>query len=142
MNEKITMDKPPIPIGSGKFGCPICKTPLVTGKSPYFIRDVRVTGEFESLRCNICNYSVLTEIGYEESGKKAQEMGLLESPEIIPEIGEATLETPQNVFTKNDFVWIPYYDGDELEPTEYPLIVMEFEKEQIPVLTSKRYSKF
>jgi len=141
MNEKATMDKPPISLGNGKFGCPVCKTPLVTGKSPYFIKGVKVTGEFESLLCNICNYSVLTEIGYEESGKKAEEIGLLGTPEIIPEFEEATLETPQNILTKNDLTWMPYYDGDELEPIEYPLIIMEFEKEQMPVLTSKRHPK-
>lgn len=141
MAETTSMDKPPISLDDGKFGCPICKTPLVFGKSPYFIRDIKVPGEFESLLCNICNYSVLTENGYEKSGKKAEKIGLIGSPEIIPEFGEITLVTPQNILTKNDLMWMPYYDGNELEPKEYPLIVMGFEKEKIPVLTSKQHPK-
>ena len=128
------MEKEPIQLDSGKIGCPICQTPLIEGSSPYFIKGMKV-GEFDSIFCVMCRYSVLTEKGYVESGKKAEEMGLIGVPEVFPVIKEElTLETPQNVLDHNR-TWIPEYD-EELEPYEYPEIIFMLEKETIPVLTN------
>jgi len=123
----------PIQLDSGKIGCPICQTPLVEGIAPYYLKGIKV-GEFDSLVCEMCRYSVLTEKGYVESGKRAEEMGLIGAPEVVPEIKEVlTIEKSQNV-EDDSRTWLPEYD-EELEPQEYPEIIFVIDKETIPVLT-------
>ena len=68
-------DADPIELKSGELGCPRCNTQLVGGKVPYFVNGIKV-GEFDGLVCAICSYGLLSEKGYEDSGKKVKEMGL------------------------------------------------------------------
>lgn len=68
-------DADPIELKSGELGCPRCNTQLVGGKVPYFVNETKV-GEFDGLVCEICSYGLLSEKGYEDSGKKVKEMGL------------------------------------------------------------------
>ena len=70
-------DEDPIELKSGELGCPRCNTQLVDGKVPYFVFGTKV-GEFDGLLCEICRYGLLSEKGYEDSGKKVKEMGLVE----------------------------------------------------------------
>lgn len=70
-------DKDPIELKSGELGCPRCNTQLVDGKVPYFVNGDKV-GEFDGLLCKICRYGLLSEKGYEDSGKKLKEMGIVE----------------------------------------------------------------
>jgi len=70
-------DKDPIELKSGELGCPRCLTQLVDGKVPYFVFGTRV-GEFDGLLCEICRYGLLSEKGYEDSGKKVKELCLIE----------------------------------------------------------------
>ena len=70
-------DKDPIELKSGELGCPRCNTQLVDGKVPYFVNGDKV-GEFDGLLCKICRYGLLSEKGYEDSGKKLKEMCIVE----------------------------------------------------------------
>ena len=70
-------DEDPIELKSGELGCPRCNTQLVNGKVPYFVFGTRV-GEFDGLLCEICRYGLLSEKGYEDSGKKVKELCLIE----------------------------------------------------------------
>jgi len=70
-------DKDPIELKSGELGCPRCNTRLVDEKVPYFVNGNKV-GEFDGLLCKICRYGLLSEKGYEDSGKKLKEMGIVE----------------------------------------------------------------
>lgn len=68
-------DQDPIELKSGELGCPRCNTQLINGKVPYFVNGTKV-GEFDGLLCEICRYGLLSEKGYDDSGKKIQEMNL------------------------------------------------------------------
>ena len=69
------MDDVPVRLESGKIGCGRCRTALAVGGAPFYIRKERV-GIFESYVCPICNYSALTEGGYEAAMRQARRMGL------------------------------------------------------------------
>jgi len=70
-------EEDPIELKSGELGCPRCFTQLVNGTVPYFVFGTRV-GEFDGLLCEICRYGVLSEKGYEDSGKKIKKLCILE----------------------------------------------------------------
>ena len=70
-------EEDPIELKSGELGCPRCNTQLVNGKVPYFVYGTKL-GEFDGLLCEICRYGLLSEKGYEDSGKKVKEMNLVE----------------------------------------------------------------
>jgi len=125
------MDKAPIQLGSGKLGCPICQTPLIEKNAPYLIREIKV-GEFNSLLCEMCRYSVLTEKGYEDSEEQAKQMGLIGIDES-PDIGTMTLEKTQTIADFNT-TWIPHFDG-ELDVEVCPKTIVKLEKETLPTLT-------
>jgi len=65
----------PIELKSGELGCPRCSTQLTEGNVPYFVNKTKV-GEFDGLLCKICRYGVLSEKGYENSGKKLKELAI------------------------------------------------------------------
>ena len=69
------MDDAPVMLESGKIGCGRCGTALAVGGAPFYIRKEYV-GVFESYVCPICNYSALTEDGYEAGIRQAKRMGL------------------------------------------------------------------
>ncbi len=69
-------DQDPIELKSGELGCPRCSTQLVNEKVPYFVNGIKM-GEFDGLLCEICRYGLLSEKGYEDSGKKVKEMALV-----------------------------------------------------------------
>jgi len=70
-------EEDPIELKSGELGCPRCNTQLVNGKVPYFVYGIKV-GEFDGLLCEICRYGLLSEKGYEDSGKKVKELCIVE----------------------------------------------------------------
>lgn len=65
--------KSPFRTKLGKLGCPVCETVLGKDKAHFYINQVFV-GNFESWVCPICNYSALTEDGYEQAVIKAQQL--------------------------------------------------------------------
>ena len=69
------MGDAPVRLESGKIGCGRCGTALAVGGAPFYIRKEYV-GVFESYVCPICNYSALTEDGYEAGIRQAKRMGL------------------------------------------------------------------
>ena len=75
------MDDAPVRLESGKIGCGRCGTALTVDGAPFYIRKEYV-GVFESYVCPICNYSALTEDGYEAGIRQAKRMGLFgQAPE-------------------------------------------------------------
>ena len=136
----------PIVISNDDLRCPVCRTRLVEGKSPYYLHGTKV-GEFDSLLCEICHYSLLTEKGYEESGIKAKEMGLLNDGKETPDLEERTIAKVQNTFTGNksnieemDDEGIPE-SYHERYSDSYPEITIQDESEKIFALVSKKDSK-
>jgi len=71
----------PIRTKTGSIGCPRCETILKIKKAS-FLLDEEYVGHFESLVCPICNYSILTENGYESAIEEAKKFGLVGSAEV------------------------------------------------------------
>lgn len=84
------MNVPPFRTSSGDIGCPRCTTPLKKGKAPFYIRGEKV-GIFDAIVCPICNYSALTEKGYEEAISEAKKIGIVGIVEDIPELAQLEL---------------------------------------------------
>jgi len=59
--------KSPILLESDELGCPYCEIPLVPGKVEMYYKQ-KPLGYFDGLKCKICNYGLLTEQGYIDSG--------------------------------------------------------------------------
>ena len=77
------MDEP-IRDSSGKIGCPGCFVPLQKKNAPFKTYGEHV-GNFESYVCPICNYSALTESGYDEAMIQAKRLAINQDiPEINP----------------------------------------------------------
>ena len=64
----IFMGEFPIEIEPGKLGCPRCKTPLVDGETPCYYKG-RSMGLFDGLVCKTCDYGLLSQKGFDDSGK-------------------------------------------------------------------------
>lgn len=62
------MEKDPVELEPGKLGCPECRYPLVPGLTPFYYRDDYL-GAFEGIVCEMCGFGLLTEKGYEDTGK-------------------------------------------------------------------------
>jgi len=67
-------EKDPIQLKSGKLACPDCSTPLDSGLVPYYL-DGNFLGSFDGLICKMCDFGLLSETGYSDSGKMAKERG-------------------------------------------------------------------
>ena len=95
------MSEVPIRTNSGDLGCPRCETPLQKGIAPFNLHGEYI-GNFDSLVCPICNYSMLTSSGYTEVTKEACIQGLVGPEEKIdiPEIGEISYKFAPNIRTK------------------------------------------
>jgi hypothetical protein len=81
----------PIRNSHGWVECPRCRTELVTGKAPFYLRGEYV-GTFEAIICDMCHYSLLTSSGYDHAMLEARNYGLVGPPE---EIIRETLETSE-----------------------------------------------
>ena len=60
------MNESPIRNNSGNIGCPKCSISLQKKNTPFKMYEKHV-GNFESYVCLMCNYSVLTENGYDKA---------------------------------------------------------------------------
>ena len=92
-------EKDPIELKSGELGCPRCITQLVNGKVPYFVFGIRV-GEFDGLLCEICRYGLLSEKGYEDSGKKVAELCLIEQEVNVTDLYDKPIESSEIIDNK------------------------------------------
>lgn len=72
----------PIRNSSGKIGCPRCLTSLQKKNAPFKMYGEYV-GNFESYVCPMCNYSALTESGYDKAVIQARQLAISQD---IPEI--------------------------------------------------------
>ena len=136
-------DKDPIELKSGELGCPRCFTQLVNGKVPYFVFGTRV-GEFDGLLCEICRYGLLSEKGYEDSGKKVKELCLIEQkvynstdrinrynePIEDSEIIDNKIDISQLVITQNETQQILLDEEIDLEGENLTIYSME-----LPIIT-------
>ena len=61
------MDKDPIQLTNNELGCPDCKIELIPDKIPYHWKR-KLLGYFDGIKCTKCNYSLLTEKGFCDSG--------------------------------------------------------------------------
>lgn len=62
------MEKDPVELAPGKLGCPDCRYPLVPGLTPFYYKGDKL-GAFDGIVCEMCGYGLLTEKGYEDTGK-------------------------------------------------------------------------
>lgn len=62
------MEKDPIELEPGKLGCPHCRRPLIPGTTPFYYKGRRL-GCFDGIVCGACGYALLTENGYEDTGR-------------------------------------------------------------------------
>jgi hypothetical protein len=69
------LDLPPVRADGGDL-CPVCGAKLERTMMHYRVKGIYV-GMVEVLRCPLGHYFVLTERGYEEARKRAEDMGLL-----------------------------------------------------------------
>ena len=76
------MNESPIRNSSGDIGCPKCFISLQKKNAPFKMYGEHV-GNFESYVCPICNYSALTENGYDEAMIQARQLAINQD---IPEI--------------------------------------------------------
>jgi len=84
---------PNIPVRNtqGGLDCPRCGTTLVRAKAPFFIQSEFV-GLFDSILCEMCNYSALTSHGYIDMTTTASKYGLIGSQE--EEVEPARITVP------------------------------------------------
>ena len=68
------MDKVPIELEPGLLGCPDCRCPLRPGLVPFYHKGDKL-GAFDGIICSMCGYGLLTEKGYDESGKAIEAHG-------------------------------------------------------------------
>ena len=62
------MEKDPVELEPGKLGCPDCRYPLAPGLTPFYYKGDKL-GAFEGIVCDMCGYGLLTEKGYEDTGR-------------------------------------------------------------------------
>ena len=62
------MEKDPIELAPGKLGCPECRYPLAPGLTPFYYKGHKL-GAFDGIVCDMCGFGLLTEKGYEDTGK-------------------------------------------------------------------------
>lgn len=62
------MEKDPVELASGELGCPDCRYPLVPGLTPFYYKGHKL-GAFDGVVCDMCGFGLLTEKGYEDTGK-------------------------------------------------------------------------
>ena len=62
------MEKDPVELEPGKLGCPDCRYPLVPGLTPFYYKGDYL-GAFDGIVCEMCGFGLLTERGYEDTGK-------------------------------------------------------------------------
>lgn len=62
------MEKDPVELAPGKLGCPDCRYPLVPGLTPFYYKGDKL-GAFDGIVCEMCGFGLLTEKGYEDTGK-------------------------------------------------------------------------
>ncbi len=62
------MEKDSVELAPGKLGCPDCRYPLVPGLTPFYYKGDKL-GAFDGIVCEMCGYGLLTEKGYEDTGK-------------------------------------------------------------------------
>ncbi len=106
------MRTPPFRMASGGIGCPKCASPLKRGNAPFYLHGEYV-GVFESIICEICNYSALTEKGYEMAMLEAKKLGLIGLVEDTPETTPLELIINQYTSGKNNQKILK--DSDETE---------------------------
>jgi|SRR6185312_6760285 len=133
------MNKPPFRTSSGNIGCPNCTTPLKKGKAPFYIRGEKV-GIFDAIVCTICNYSALTEKGYEQAILEAKNTGIVGLVEEIPEITPLELiinqskmdtNTPQRILGKDEVAEGSTWVVGELYHLPQPITVSHFTKKNL-----------
>jgi DNA-directed RNA polymerase subunit RPC12/RpoP len=66
--------------GHDELACPDCGTKLVRKKAPFYLHD-KFVGDFESIVCDKCGYSLLTSAGYDSAVKEACRQGHVGPPE-------------------------------------------------------------
>ncbi|MCE2507420.1 MAG: IS1 family transposase [Nitrosopumilaceae archaeon] len=69
------MNKSPIRNSTGDIGCPRCFISLKKDNTPFKMYGEFV-GNFESYVCPMCNYSVLTENGYDNAMIQAKQLAI------------------------------------------------------------------
>ena len=62
------MEKDPVELAPGRLACPHCRLPLIPGTTPFYYRGRRL-GSFDGIACEACGYALLTEKGYEDTGR-------------------------------------------------------------------------
>ena len=62
------MEKIPVELGPVRLGCPDCRYPLVPGPTPFYYKG-GFLGAFEGIVCEMCGFGLLTEKGYEGTGR-------------------------------------------------------------------------
>lgn len=87
--------------GSELIRCPICTSPLVQGKAPFYIRGEYV-GDFESIICKNSHFSALTESGYIEATRIAEQHGL------IGRVEDKGVENAQSLQMLKAFTYKPH----------------------------------
>jgi len=92
------MNESPIRNSCGDIGCPKCSISLKKTISPFKIYDEYV-GNFESYVCPICNYSALTEDGYDKAMIQAKQLAINQD---IPEINQIPFKINYSKLGSND----------------------------------------
>ena len=138
-DNRITMNTPPFRTSSGGIGCPRCTTVLQKGKAPFYIRGEKV-GIFEAIVCPICNYSALTEKGYEKAILEAKNIGIIGLTEEIPEVVSLELvinqprmtnNNPHKILGKDDELEGATWIIDDLYSLGQPITVSHFTKKNL-----------
>lgn len=115
MEEHDLTEQDPVRLKSGKFGCPDCSTPLDDGLVPYSLNG-NFLGSFEGLICKMCGYGLLSEQGYEDSGKMAKARG--QFTKILDVDLNGKLYWSDNVqITSNVYTEMPKYGENEFKST-------------------------
>lgn len=109
MTEDNMTKKDPVQLKSGGFGCPDCSTPLGDGLVPYYLNG-NFLGSFDGQICPMCGFGLLSEKGYEDSGKAAKQRGQITKSLDMDLNGELSWTEYVNIQrTSNELANIPQH---------------------------------
>lgn len=116
------MNESPIRNSSGDIGCPKCFISLQKKNAPFKMYGEHV-GNFESYVCPICNYSALTENGYDAAMIQAKQLAINQD---IPEIKQIPFKINYFKLASNDQTTEQIHENEqEIQSSNYLAGILE-----------------
>lgn len=128
------MGEYPVELEPGKLGCPRCKTPLVEGEAPCYYEG-HVIGMFDGIVCDMCDYGLLTQKGFEESSRF---IDMLES--VLPSFASCEIIVDKDSQMMSSEI-LPFHSSDKkfegMDSTTEPVIMPQIQNSKRLLTTNQ-----